>query len=87
MKNSTRILLLTCLKASELVEKKLHYKLSFIEKIQLKFHKRICDACNLYEKQSILLEKGIKSIISSEDIDIDISKLQRQIKENLKLSE
>ncbi len=52
-----QILFLSCLKATEFIEKRLHTKLSFKEKIQLKVHKSMCKACSNYEKQSILIEK------------------------------
>ena len=44
--------MLSCRKATEMIEKKLLTKLSFKEKVQLKMHKSICDACTAYEKQS-----------------------------------
>ncbi len=59
MQKLFKILFLSCLKASELVEKKIHFQLSFKEKIQLKLHKSMCEACKVYEKQSNFIEKGI----------------------------
>ena len=47
------------MKATELIEKKLHFKLSLTEKLQLKVHKMMCDACTNYEEQNILIEKAI----------------------------
>ncbi len=55
------ILFLSCLKATEIIEKGLHFKLSWKEKLQLKAHKMMCDACSRYEKQSLFLDKAIKS--------------------------
>lgn len=61
MKNKImHFLFLSCLKATELIEKRFHFKLSFIEKIQLELHKMMCDACKMYEKQSEIIEEGIK---------------------------
>lgn len=54
-------LFLSCLKATELIEKKFHVKLSFGERIQFELHKMMCDACKTYEKQSIVLEEGLKN--------------------------
>jgi hypothetical protein len=59
MQKLFNILFLSCLKASELVEKNIHFKLSFTEKMQLKLHKSMCEACRIYEKQSSFIEKGI----------------------------
>lgn len=76
-------LFLSCLKASELIEKKMHVKLSFTERMQLKAHKMMCDACTLYEKQSLILEKGIESHVHQQNMAVDIEKLKRQITQNL----
>lgn len=73
------MLILSCLKATELIEKKLHFKLSFKEKLQLKMHKMMCDACRLYEKQSTLLEKGIEKQQETAFEEIDIEKLKKDI--------
>ena len=62
MKKLMHILFLSCLKATELIEKKLRFKLSIREKLQLKMHKSMCEACTRYEKQSILIEKGLSSL-------------------------
>ncbi len=62
MKKLMHILFLSCLKATELIEKKLHFKLSITEKLQLRMHKSMCDACTMYEKQSIVLEKSLSSL-------------------------
>jgi hypothetical protein len=61
MKKIMHILLLSCLKATELIEKKLHVRLKWHERIQLKLHKLMCRACTNYEIQSAFIEKGISS--------------------------
>jgi hypothetical protein len=61
MKKIMHILFLSCLKATELIEKKLHFKLSTTEKLQLKVHKMMCDACTNYEEQNIIIEKAIEN--------------------------
>ncbi|MEX0980695.1 MAG: hypothetical protein WD577_03925 [Bacteroidales bacterium] len=65
-------LFLSCLKATELVEKKMHFGLTAKERVQLKMHKLMCDVCSSYEKQSVFLEKGISlqqhEELSSEDL-------------------
>ncbi|MGC9352235.1 MAG: hypothetical protein ACP5D9_00260 [Mariniphaga sp.] len=79
MNKLMNMLILSCLKATELIEKKLHFKLSFKEKLQLKMHKMMCDACRLYEKQSVLLEKGIGKQQETTFEEIDIEKLKKDI--------
>ncbi len=76
-------LFLSCLKATELIEKKLHFKLSIRERLQLRTHKMMCNACSNYEKQSIIIEKGI-SINQKSDFSVDdIQKLKLAITEKL----
>lgn len=81
------LLFLSCFKATELIEKKFHFKLSFKEKIQLKLHKMMCDACNNYEKQSEVIEEGLKAHHHKHKrgITLNTEKLKRQI--NTKLQE
>jgi hypothetical protein len=55
MNRLMNILMLSCRKATELIEKDLYFKLSLIEKIQLRMHISMCDFCTRYKKQSGLL--------------------------------
>ncbi len=79
-------LFLSCLKATELIEKKLQFNLSFRERLQLKVHKMMCKACTNYEKQSSLIDQGISKSLSNKDIShTDIKELKTLI--NKKLNE
>ncbi len=60
MKRLMHYLFLSCLKATELIEKRIYFKLSFKEKMQLEVHKMLCDACSNYEKDSILIDKTLQ---------------------------
>ena len=73
------ILFLSCLKATELIEKKLHFKLSATEKLQLRMHKSMCDACTRYEKQSIFLDKGLSSLKGGERDEKELDHLKKII--------
>ena len=77
---------LSCLKATELIEKRLHFSLSFKEKLQLKVHKMMCDACTNYDKQSSLIEKGVEKLGSNKEseIDLDMEAYEKSILEKLK---
>ena len=66
--------MLSCRRATELMEKELHFKLNTIEKIQLHLHTRMCDACNLYEKQNKVMDKALKNHISLQDNNEKLSK-------------
>lgn len=79
------ILFLSCYKASELIEKKIHLKLSRKEHIQLSLHKAMCKACALYEEQSEFLEKGISKHLEKSAKHEDTQKLKQQIIEKLDL--
>jgi len=83
MKKIMNILFLSCLKASELIEKKLHLKLSRKEKIKLNVHKAMCKACTLYEHQSEFLEKGIAKHLNKKPEEIDSQQLKKQITEKI----
>ncbi len=54
--------MLSCKKATELIEKRLVIKLSTVEKIQLKMHTAVCSKCSTYESQSDIIENCIAKI-------------------------
>ena len=83
MKKLMHKLFLSCLKATELIEKRLHFKLSVKEKLQLKVHKMMCSACSNYEKQSLFIEKGISLSQKREFTVDDIKQLKVIITEKL----
>lgn len=59
-------MMLSCKKASELIEKRKVTGLSLMESLRLSMHKRMCDFCNTYEKESLLLDKAIKNHFSNQ---------------------
>lgn len=79
MKKLSHILFLSCLKASELIEKKFHFKLTFTEKLQLKVHKSMCSACRLYEDHSEIIEKSISRHFHENQESVDAEKLKVRI--------
>lgn len=76
-----QLLFLSCLKATELIEKKLRFKLSLSEKIRLTMHKSMCDACTNYEKQSKFLDDAI--FRSHQESHHNTDELKSKIKEEL----
>lgn len=82
--------MLSCKKATELIEKKLLTKLSFREKVQLKVHKSLCDACTAYEKQSKLMDELLSKHIHSygdnikNDGIVENEELKKKILEKIK---
>ena len=83
MKKIMHTLFLSCLKATKLIEKNFHVKLSFTEWMQLKAHKMMCDACKNYEKQSAIIEKAIENQQKKQHPQIDLEQLKKQISLNL----
>lgn len=79
MKGFAAKILLSCKKASELVEKKQDKKISIVESLQLKLHLWICTACAIYEKQSKALETLLRKISSTPKIE----KLSEESKQNI----
>lgn len=61
MKKLMNIIVLSCRKATFLIEKSHNEPLSFLDKVQLSMHLRICDKCAGYQKQSLLIEKVLKA--------------------------
>ena len=85
MKKLMHILFLSCLKATELIEKNMQFRLSSVERIQLKVHKSMCDACRNYEKQNIFIEKAITNYkeIDPKKVTIDLDSLKKSIIEKV----
>ena len=83
MKKLMHILFLSCLKATELIEKKLHFKLSGKEKLQLKVHKMMCSACTNYEKQNLLIEKSFENQAQISDSQIDLEQFKKSVVDKL----
>ena len=53
--------MLSCKKATELVEKNNICLLNLRERLQLYMHTNMCDGCMAYQKQSILIDKVLKA--------------------------
>ncbi len=79
MKKILQILFLSCLKATELIEKKFYFRLSVREKLQLKMHKMMCEACTNYEKQSNVLDKALGKSAKPHEISPDLEKFKKDI--------
>ncbi len=78
MKKLMHIFFLSCIKATELIEKKLYFKLTMKEKMQLKAHKAMCNACTNYEKQSYFIDKALKHPSKAVENSTDLSDLKKE---------
>jgi len=82
-KKIIHLILLSCIRATELIEKKSLFGLSWIERLQLRLHTNVCEGCTIYQQQSILLDK----VLQAQAINFDELNLLPQVKnESLKQS-
>lgn len=70
---------LSCTKASELIDKKIYFKLTLKESIQLKLHKSMCEACTKYDIQSQLIDKKMTSMIGQKNNMLNSNELKDRI--------
>ncbi len=55
------MLMLSCKKAAELIEKKLNGSLSKTEQIQLTMHTKMCKNCSEYENQQSIIDEMLRT--------------------------
>ena len=55
------IIMLSCKKATLLIERNHAMPLSFMDRVKLKMHIAMCDKCAGYQKQSLIIENALKS--------------------------
>ena len=90
MKKLMNIIVLSCKKATFLIEKGNNQPLSFMDKLQLNMHLKMCGKCAEYKKQSFLIETILKSNHKnlSHSINFILSdtsktRIQKEIQDNL----
>ncbi len=67
MKKVKPLIMLSCKKAAELIDKKSVAFLTLKEKLQLQMHNAICDGCLAYEKQSKLIDEMLVKHVRNKD--------------------
>jgi hypothetical protein len=65
-------LMLTCKQASQIISRSLDNPLSWSDRMKLKFHLFICDACNRFNQQLRLLNSALKRLIQTTESDSSI---------------
>lgn len=86
IKKVMNIFMISCRKATELIEKKLYLGLTPPEKVKLKMHTAMCNACRNYEQQSTAIDTSLHKFIEkipSENTSKTPSDLKEKIKTNL----
>ena len=56
--------LLSCKQASHLISKSLDSRLSWRDRIRLRFHLMICEACKRFSQQLIMLRLTVRKFVS-----------------------
>lgn len=69
-------LMISCTKATELVEKNSLFGLSLIELLELRIHNYICKGCKLYEKQSMLIDNMLSNKFSNNNLQDNINQVE-----------
>lgn len=77
--------IISCKKATELIEKRNFIKLSAKEVVQLQMHKAICRGCRAYEKQSALLDGFLKKYICNSIPESVPQQINKELKQHIKL--
>lgn len=67
--NIMKSMMLSCDKATELMEKKVDFGLTLTERLKLKLHTGMCDACANYQKQTALIHQLLQKQIGMEGYD------------------
>lgn len=75
--------MLSCKRATELIEKKSILGLSWKEDVQLKMHTKMCDACSHYQKQSKEIDTLLEKYIHNEDESKMPQLENKQLKKNI----
>ena len=75
------MLMLSCYKATELMERKSIGDLRAIDRSRLYVHTRMCNACKLYEKQSWFLDTVLRRGLMEPDED---SKAEKELPDTVR---
>jgi len=84
MNKLKNILMLSCKKAAELIEKKLNRSLSTSEQMQLSMHTKMCKACSNYQSQQGLIDQALREDCKSSSNEAECEDLKASILTQLK---
>ena len=74
--------MLSCVKATELMEQKEFMPLGFVKEMQLQMHTAMCSGCRNYMKQTALINKLLNKFLHSET-ETDTAALEQHILSNI----
>lgn len=89
LKDFIHIFVLSCKKATFLIEKRLYVPLSPLEKWQLKIHLHLCKYCAAYSGKAVFLDKAMKQETEKEQCNCrfhseEVEKFREDVKEEIK---
>lgn len=64
--------MLNCKEASQIISQSLDRPLSFSERLQLKVHLLMCDACRQFKRQLVALQQHFKTMVRQVENDENI---------------
>jgi hypothetical protein len=70
MKKKSNLVMVSCKKASELIEQKQVQTLSLPEKIRLSIHTKLCKQCKKFEKVSQLFDRAFQKIATQKEVPL-----------------
>ncbi len=79
-------LMISCKRATELIEMSQEEKLAFKDRMRLKLHNFLCKVCDIYAQQSKKLSSILSRQAQSKNLDAtteDLTKLKNKILSNL----
>jgi len=77
--NIMNSMMLSCVKATELMEMKEHVPLSFIKNMQLYMHTAMCSGCRNYMKQTKLIDELLRRTFETAPVVADTNELEAAI--------
>ena len=87
MNSLMRNMMLSCEKATLLIERKADGDITVLQRMQLVLHTSMCRACTNYQKQTVLIDKLLGKYIKNEEArvmsDIDTTLLKAAIKAHI----
>jgi len=83
MRKIMNILMLSCRKATELIERRSLFGIDMFRKIQLFMHLKACDACKNYETHSNHIDLAVQKHLENANKDKVISNQIDSFKEKL----
>ena len=89
VKNTMMKMMISCEKATYLVDKKQYTHLHLKEKLDLEFHLMTCKFCKLYQVESLLINKELTKVFKLDGKEATLTEEQKariQEKINSKLS-